>query len=117
MGMFDLPRGEFDLLLKDGKGTHWECVAFTDWINAEEIAMTVEEWSVNHEVLSARFNGKEVTIPKNYHWELVNGADVIGTFNVRKEAQAVWQERRTKYRKDKLEKPGIIKFVSEEVKV
>ncbi len=56
MGLFDLPKGELELLM-DGK---WKSVAFLDAWSKEmlmdEINRTVEEWSKKHEVTAARYN-------------------------------------------------------------
>lgn len=49
MGLFDLPRGEFDLLLKgkDGKEA-WKNVMFCDSFDTGEVADLVEMWSTNY---------------------------------------------------------------------
>ena len=111
MGAFDLPTGDFQLLLKDAKGTKWTSVMFTDSLDRSEIAETVEDWSVNHEVLSARYNGREVVIPKKYHWELQLNGEVLGSYKTYKEARAEFDRRRIQYRKDKTTRPGRIVFV------
>lgn len=52
MGMFDLPRGEVELLM-DGK---WESVAFTDRPSKDELMHYVEYWSKYHTVTALRYN-------------------------------------------------------------
>ena len=59
MGLFDLPRGELELLM-DGK---WKSVMFTDRPMQSEIMKTVERWSKNHRVTAARYNSH--TLGKN----------------------------------------------------
>ena len=113
MGYFDLPTGEFDLLLKDGKGEQWKNVMFTDSINASEIAECVEEWSVYHKVLKARFNGREVAMPTHYHWELRHKEEAFGSFKTRKEAVEAMYQRKAMWRKDKTIKVGLPCFVTD----
>lgn len=99
MGYFDLPRGQFDLLLKKkGRGRHsskWECVMMTDSLYPEEIASCVEEWSQNYTVEGARYNGKSVIIPTKYHWELRTKDEVLNHYSTREEAVKARDERRT----------------------
>ena len=52
MGLFDLQRGEIELLM-DGE---WKSVEFTDRPTNKEIADCVERWSKNHDVTMARYN-------------------------------------------------------------
>lgn len=113
MGMFGLPTGEFDLLLKDGKGEHWKNVMFTDSLYEEDIADCVEIWSVNYKVLSARFNGRTVSIPTGYHWELRSKDEVFGIYKTRKEAKAAMDERKLLRYKDKSIKVGLPVYVKE----
>lgn len=113
MGAFDLPSGEFDLLLKDRTGEHWESVMFTDSIDNAVIADCVEMWSENHTVLAARFNGRAVTIPTKYHWELRSKDEVFGKFATREEAKKAMYERKAMWRKDKVTRPGIPVFVKD----
>ena len=113
MGYFDLPTGELELQLKDKNGVYWESVMFTDWIEQYEIAQTVERWSEHHEVLAARYNGKPVAIPTNYHWELVSKGEVLGSFATRKEAEKAREERKAKWVKDRTVKIGLPEFVKD----
>lgn len=110
MGYFDLPRGEFELLMDD---EGWKSVMLTDNLYKEEIAECVEMWSVKHKVLGARYNGKEVPIPTNYHWELRHKDELLGIYKLRKDAKEEADLRRREYRKDKSVKTGIIKFVED----
>lgn len=117
--MFTLPRGEFDLYLKPRKGADcrseegWKNIMMTDRLEAGEIAESVEEWSKNYEVLGARYNGKEVTIPKNYHWELRSGSEAFGSFKTRKDALEEMHHRKVLRRQDKTIKTGLPVFVEE----
>ena len=113
MGAFDLPRGEFDLLLKDSKGEHWKNVMFADSFDEGEVADIVEMWSVNHKVLAARFNGRPVAIPTRYHWELRYKDEVFGSFKLREEAKEALYQRKAMWRKDKSTRVGCIYFVKE----
>ena len=110
MGYFDLPRGELELQLKDGKGIHWESVCFTDRLDKETLAMCKEEWSERHEVLAARYNGKEVEIPTNYHWDLRHKDVVFGSYKTREEAVNAMHQRKSMWRKDKTVKIGLPYF-------
>ena len=110
MSYFDLPRGEFELLLDD-RG--WTSVMFTDSLFKSDIASCIEDWSVKHKVLGARYNGKEVSIPKNYHWELRHKDELLGVYALYKDAKENLECRRKEYRKDKTIKTGSIKFVED----
>ena len=114
MGLFDLPRGEFDLLLKgkDGK-ENWKNVMFCDSFGTGEVADLVEMWSTNYTVLAARFNGRPVEIPTNYHWELRSKGESLGKYATREEAKAAMYERKALWRKDKTTKVGIPYFVKD----
>ena len=113
MGAFDLPTGELELLLKDGKGEHWESVLFTDSLDDYDIADSVEEWSVNHSVLAARFNGRMVALPTAYHWELRHRDESFGKFPTRKECMDAMYKRKSMWRKDKTVKVGLPVFVKD----
>ena len=113
MGYFDLPRGELELQLKDAKGIRWESVMFTDSLTAEDVASCVEDWSVRHEVMAARYNGKAVQIPKGYHWEIKCKDETIDSFATRKECADAWNVRRRAWNKDKTVKLGIVSFVKD----
>ena len=112
-GAFALPTGELDVQLKDGEKVYWKNVACTDWVDKGEIAETVEVWSRNHEVLAVRFNGRELQIPTNYHWELEYKGEVLGTFATRKDAVEEMNARKIERYKDKTVKVGIPKFVQD----
>ena len=98
MGYFDLPTGEFELLLKKrGRGQHkeeWKSVMFTDGLRLEDVASCAEEWSKNYNVLGARYCGRKITIPTGYHWELRYKDNVYGVFKTRAEAAQMMQERK-----------------------
>ena len=113
MGAFDLPHGEFDLLLENSKGKEWKNVMFTDTIDKGMIADCVEMWSGNYKVLSARFNGIKVEIPTNYHWELRFKGEVLGKFKTRDEAKEEMYRRKALWRKDKSVKVGIPYFAQD----
>ena len=114
MGAFDLPRGEFDLLLKDKTGAeNWKNVMFADSIYTEEVADLVEMWSVNYTVLAARFNGRPVAIPVKYHWELRYKDECFGKFATREECKNAMYERKAMWRKDKTIKVGLPVFVQD----
>ena len=120
MGYFDLPSGEFELLMKKkGKGrfkSEWKTVMFTDSLYPSEIADTVEMWSENYVVMSARFNGRKVLIPDNYHWEHRLGDKILGSYTKRAEAKKALEERKhLNFRKSKEERVrvGTIKFVKD----
>ena len=113
MGAFDLPTGELELLLKDSKGEHWESVAFTDSVDDYDIVDSVEDWSVNHTVLAARFNGKPVKIPDKYHWELRHRDECFGKFPTRNECVDAMHKRKSMWRKDKTVKVGLPVFVKD----
>ena len=111
MGAFDLPTGDFELLLKGKDGTNWQSVMFTDRLDYETIVGCVEDWNKNYEVLGARFNGRAVTIPEKFHWELRYKDEVFGSFKTRAEAVELMKERKAKQREDKTVKIGLPKFV------
>lgn len=120
MGYFDLPTGEFELLLKKkGRGRfkeEWTSVMFTDRLNDESIADCVERWSENYKVMAARFNGRKVFIPHEYHWELVSKGDVLGEYSKRSDAKKAWDDRRMfNWGKPKEERipVGVITFVED----
>ena len=118
MGMFDLPRGEFELNLKPKKGkvcSHngWTSVMFTDSLYRGDIAQTVEMWSDSYKVLGARFNGREVAIPKKYHWEHRIKDEVLGVYKTYAEGRAVMDERKKLRWKDKSVKVGGAYFVDD----
>ena len=98
MGIFDLPTREFELLLKKkGRGQRkeeWKSVMFTDRLELAEIARCAEEWSRNYRVLGARYNGRNVAIPTDYHWELRYKDNVYGVFKTRAEAVQMMNERK-----------------------
>ena len=82
MGTFSMPTGELELRVKPRadvsatlKEEAWMSVMFTDGLTTDELAESVEDWSTKYEVIGARYNGKELDIPKNYHWELRNKKD------------------------------------------
>ena len=108
-----MPRGELELLLKDAQGERWESVMMADSLYPGDVESTVEDWSINHEVLAARFNGKPVEIKKKYHWELRRKGEVLGIYKTRKEAVEDNLKRKTAYRKDKTTKCGIPYFVQD----
>lgn len=113
MGYFDLPTGELELNLKpkkDGKRNGWTSVMFTDGLYTQTLVGCVEEWSRLYKVLGARYNGREVTIPKKYHWELCNHGESLGSFKTRAEAVEKMHELQKKRRTDKSVKVGIPKF-------
>ena len=111
MGAFDLPRGEFELLLKKDGEAEWKSVMFTDYIDMGEIADAAEMWSKNYKVLAARYNGREVTIPTNYKWELRYKDEVFGEFKTRAEAVEEMNRRKIERRKDKTVRVGLPYFV------
>ena len=100
MGYFDLPTGDFELLLKKkGRGNHkpeWQSVMFTDGLTREDIAECAERWGNNYKVMGARYNGREVTIPApgSYHWEHRFKDTVYGVYKTRSEAVAAMQKRK-----------------------
>ena len=96
MGFFDLPSGNFELLLsKNGsRKQEWKSVMMTDRLYPEEIADCVEQWSKNYKVRGARHNGREVNIPTSYHWELRAKSDVIGSYPTREAAKEAADKRR-----------------------
>ena len=112
MSIFGLPTGEFDLLLKKrGRGRHkeeWKNVMFTDFITQGEIAECVEDWSRNYKVVAARYNGKKIAIPTNYHWEHKYKDVVYGRYKTRAEVVAAMEIRKTEnYKKPVGEKQPI----------
>lgn len=98
MGYFDLPTGELELLLKKkGRGRHkeeWRSVSFTDSLTKEELVSDVENWSKNYKVNSARYNGKVVDIPTNYHWEHRYKDTIFGVYKTRDEVVAEMNKRK-----------------------
>lgn len=100
MAYFDLPTGNFELLLKKrGRGNHkaeWRSVMFTDSLYNEEIASCAEEWSRNYIVVGAKYNGKDVDIPSpdSYHWEHRHKESLYGIYKTREEVLAAMQERK-----------------------
>ena len=115
MGAFSLPTGDFELLMKKGGSEpKWTSVMFTDALYNSEIADCVERWSVNNTVLGARYNGRAVTIPTNYHWELkFKGGEMTGHYTTRKEAEAAMKELKAKRRTDKTIRIGFPTFVQD----
>lgn len=117
MGAFDLPRGELELNLKPKnkdcyfKEEGWQSVMFTDGLDYETLVGCVEDWTGNYEVLGARYNGRTVTIPKKFHWELQHKGEVLGSFKSRAEAVETMRARKAEWRKDKTVKVGLPKFV------
>lgn len=98
MGYFDLPTRELELLLKKkGRGNkkaEWRSVMFADRLSAGEIASCVEDWSINYKVVGARYNGREVSVPNNYHWEHRHKDSVYGIYGTRKEVLDAMQKRK-----------------------
>lgn len=100
MGYFDLPTGDFELLLKKkGRGNRkaeWRSVMFTDYLDKEIIATCAEEWARNYKVAGARYNGREVNIPSpgSYHWEHRCRDSVYGVYKTRKEVVDAMQKRK-----------------------
>ena len=121
MGYFDLPTGEVELLLKKkGRGRfkeEWKNVAMTDYIDYGNIAELVERWSKNYKVLGARYNGRNVTIPTEYHWEHRYKDDVYGVYKTRAEVVEAMEKRRQSNwkEKDKTKRVpvGLPKFVKD----
>ena len=59
----------------------------TDGLCDDDLAALVEDWQGwGYNVLGARFNGRNVNIPKDYHWELSVKDGERRHFNTRKEA-------------------------------
>lgn len=114
MGYFDLPRGRVDLNLKPKKGGKydgWTNVMMTDVAEPESIASLVEDWSKGYTVLGARFNGRDVEIPKNYHWELRDrDGEVLAKHKTHAEAAEDAKDRRLKRRTDPTVKVGGVWF-------
>lgn len=104
MGYFDLPRGNFELLLKKkGRGNHkaeWKSVRMTDRLYPGDVEECFEKWGINYKVMGARYNGKEVKPLTRYHWEhriilRRRGVDeLLGKYKTRKEAEAAVDERK-----------------------
>lgn len=104
MGYFDLPRGNFELLLKKkGRGNHkaeWTSVMMTDRLYPGDVEECFEKWGINYKVIGARYNGREVKPLTRYHWEhrIINrkrGVDeLLGKYKTRKEAEAAVDERK-----------------------
>lgn len=118
--MFWMPTGNFELLMKKkGRGNHkpkWESVMLTDRLTSGDIAECVEHWQKNNKVIAARYDGREVFIPTEYHWEHRIKNEVIGCYSTRAEAIAVMEERRhSNYRKPREERipVGGVYFVEE----
>lgn len=126
MGYFDLPRGNFELLLKKkGRGNHkaeWQSVMMTDHLYPGEVEEHFERWGINYKVMAARYNGREVKPLTQYHWEhriIIRkcGVDeLLGKYKTRKEAEAAVDERkRANWEKPKDERvaAGTIVFVQD----
>ena len=117
MGYFDLPTGELELNLKPkkkgAKENGWTSVMFTDGLSKEDIATSVEEWSINYRVLEARYNCRPVTIPKKYHWELRSKEECFGIYKSRADAVKAMQERKAMRWEDKTVKVGLPYFVED----
>lgn len=114
MAAFSLPTGDFELLFDDGNGKQWRSVMFTDSISLADIAQCVEEWSINHKVIGARYNGKKVPIPTKYHWDLrLKGEVLEGGFKTRAEAVEAMKKRREMQRTDKSIKAGFPAFIKD----
>ena len=105
MGMFDLPTGEVELKArkKGAKGKHykWESVVFTNTLSRADIARIVEEWSNYRDIQKVRFNGKEVEIPKLYHWEVWVENDIVGIFKKNAEAVSSYKKAKTAHKRIK----------------
>ena len=115
MGHFDLPKGDFELLLGDNGKEEWQSVMMIDRLAKEDIASCVESWSERHKVLGARYNGKDVNIPSNYHWELQHNGETLGRFAKRKEAKLEYEYRRALRFSDKTVVLGSIEFVEDDL--
>ena len=120
MGYFDLPTGCFELLLKKkGRGQHkaeWKNVMMTDRLSPGDIADCFERWSQNYRVEGARYNGRAITPPTNYHWERRHFYEVLGRYATRAEAVAACDEvRSANWKKPKTERLpcGTIDFVQD----
>jgi len=126
MGYFDLPRGNFELLLKKkGRGNHkaeWQSVMMTDHLYPGDVEEHFERWGINYKVMAARYNGREVKPLTRYHWEhriiiSKRGIDeLLGKYKTRKEAEAAVDERkRANWSKPKDERvaAGTIVFVQD----
>ena len=120
MGYFSLPTGNFELLLKKkGRGAHkaeWKSVMITDSLYQSEVAQCVEDWGRNYKVMGARFKGKAVKIPENYHWEVYTKTEVLGTYKKRADAKAVVDARKeANWHKPKEERvfAGAIRYVQD----
>ena len=98
MTNFNLPTGDFELLLRKKCGvqskSEWKSVMFADSLTEEEIAMCTEKWAKNYKIEGARYNGKAVNIPTSYHWEHRINGETIGCYSVRKDAENAVNERK-----------------------
>ena len=98
MGYFDLPRGNFELLLKKkGRGNHkaeWQSVMMTDHLYPGDVEEHFERWGINYKIMAARYNGREVKPLTRYHWERRFKDDILGKYATRAEAEAAVQEQR-----------------------
>lgn len=129
MAYFGLPRGDFELLLKEkGRGNHkaeWKSVMMTDSLYPGDVEECFERWGENYKVLGARYNGKEVKPLTRYHWEhytkvkLPGGAwktKVLGCYATRATAKAAVDERKLsnwgKPKENRISE-GIIRFVAD----
>lgn len=88
-------------------------MAFIDRLDKEVLADNVERWSKHHEVLAARYNGRPVMIPTNYHWELQHKGEVLGIFKTREEACEEMNKRKVARYEDKTIKVGLPKYVQD----
>ena len=129
MGYFDLPRGNFELLLKKkGRGNRkaeWQSVMMTDHLYPGDVEECFERWGINYKVLGARYNGKEVKPLTRYHWEhyiKVRGArggykeKVLGKYSVRADAVLAVDKRKSMnwgLPKEKRVLAGNIRFVQD----
>ena len=89
----------------------------TDSLYPSEVAQCVEDWErVNYKVMGARFNGNDVKIPENYHWEVYTKTEVLGTYKKRADAKAVVDARKeANWHKPKEERvfEGAIRYVED----
>lgn len=128
MGLCDLPRGNFELLLKKkGRGNHkaeWKSVMMTDSLYPGEVEEAVERWSERYKVMGCRYNGREITPQICYHWEhwatlkTPEGTEeqFLGSYRTRAEAQEAWVARRMANRgkpKDERVPVGYISFTTD----
>lgn len=113
MGYFDLPSGDFELLFGDNGTQRWESVMFTDSLSKSDIADCVEQWGKKYKILGARYNGKDVAIPVNYHWEMQKDGETLGRWKTREEASEDMNKRRRERKTDKTILIGRIVFVQD----